>query len=215
MEEGFTKESDENLALEEKEDVVAELNDYEGCPTYPTLAMLDLQEELNKLANETDKSKHEAFSVKNVLDTVLSLQDAITVVGLFKIHATDVRSTVDFKKKMLEVEGLQTIVKGDVKDIVYFYTRLIDLYHKQKFAFYVRTPTTIAELVDLKELEPRPITIKECGGCKKKPLGKAVLYECKKCKRAAYCNAACRKRDKVFHGRFCAYFVSQSKQANK
>lgn len=185
--------------------------------SYPTLAMLDLTLELNKLSESTDKNAHEAFSMRYVLDTELkTLEDMHHVLVLFKLHATDVRNNTEFKDKMKELESLRNLVEAPIEVIGEFYCRLVDLYRTGRRVFYVRlADKKTTDIVDLDERDVRLITITECGACKKKP---ATLFECVKCRKAAYCDAECQKKDWAFHKRFCPLFVSHDqspKETNK
>lgn len=170
--------------------------------------MLDLSLELNKLSGSTDKEAHEAFSMRYVLDTELkTMEDMMRVLVLFKLHATDVRSAVEFKEKMKELESLRECIDAPIEVVGEFYCRLVDLYRTGRRVFYVRlADKKTVDMVDLDERDVRLITITECGVCQKKP-PTTPLFECVKCRKAAYCGAECQKKDWPFHKRFCPLFI--------
>jgi len=182
--------------------------------TYPTLAMLEVSLELNRLAESGDKSGYEAFSTRYVLDTGLtSLEDMMNVMVLFKLHVSDVREASGFKEKIVELGNLKEVVKAPIEVIGEFYCRMVDLYRTGRRVFYVRlADKKTTQLVDLDEKDARLITIDECGTCKSKP---AQLFECVRCKKAAYCNAECQRKDWAFHKRFCPLFAPSNNESNK
>jgi len=186
-----------------------------NCQTYPTLGILDPSLELNKLSESTDKQAHEAFSMRYVLDTELkTMEDMHHVLVLFKLHATDVRNNAEFKDKIKELESLKERVTAPIEVIGEFYCRLVDLYRTGRRVFYVRlADKKTVDMVDLDERDVRFITITECGVChKKKP---EPLFECVKCRKAAYCGAECQKKDWSFHKRFCPLFITQGEGAKR
>lgn len=177
--------------------------------TYPTVAMLEVSLELKRLAESNDASGYEAFSTRYILDTGLTtLEDMMNVMVLFKLHASDVREASGFKEKIVELENLKEVVKAPIEVIGEFYCRLVDLYRTGRRVFYVRlADKKTTQLVDLDEKDARLITIEECGTCKTKP---AKLFECLRCRKAAYCNAECQRKDWAFHKHFCSLFATSS-----
>lgn len=188
----------------------------EGQP-YPTVAMLKMMKRRNELEEkgdetEADKMATLQFQTDYLIKTDILFEDTLMkVIVLYRIHLEDTREGTNVEKKMIEIDGLMQFVspEEDINEIRRFYNTLTKRLITGRHVFYgVLKDDKTAIPFDLKEDQNkfRLITTKECGSC-----GQAFvpLFQCKICKKAAYCNQACQKEDFKFHKLFCKDFAKE------
>lgn len=193
------------------------MDDLVICPSDGMIDMfLDLKQ-LSGLPESTDKTQHQAFAQQYVVHSQLTSVDAVIMIyTLFRLHAETVRDEWGFKEKLAELVKLTNIIKDPIEMIGQFYCQLVDRYLAKKYACYVMLADKVtAHPLDLLESEKtvRYTTKKRCSACQ---AVSAVLLVCGACKKVAYCNVECQKKDRSSHRKFCKFCLSDGpKEVNQ